>query len=309
VRHAALVRSLWGPADSGDPLVPGCFRVDAALYEQRRGSKLRTGLLGSSIHSAADGHKITRVPVFDNPHVRVVLLDIEGTTTPIDFVYKTLFPYASRKLESFLGKHSREPEIQLLIEDLRAQQQIDERQGLEPPAWVNEPEGERLLSAVEYSLWLMAADSKCTVLKSLQGRIWQEGFDTGELRGEVYPDVPVAFERWRRQGREIGIYSSGSVLAQQLLFRTVISGDLTLQIAAFFDTRVGAKSDSESYKKIAASMGLPAGEILFLSDAAKEIEAAECAGMGAILCVREGHASTAAGGKRIIQTFDEIFPD
>jgi enolase-phosphatase E1 len=266
-------------------------------------------LLGSPVHSAAGGYEITRVPAFDNPQVRVILLDIEGTTTPIDFVYKTLFPYANRNLESFLSEHSRDPEIRSLIDDLHAQQQIDERQGLEPPAWVNEPEGERLLSAEEYSLWLMAADSKCTTLKSLQGRIWQEGFGNGELRGEVYADVPVAFERWSRQGREIAIYSSGSVLAQQLLFRTVISGDLTLQIVGFFDTRVGIKSDAESYKKIAASLGRETREVLFVSDAAKEVAAAQAAGMHAILCDREARGSSSSVEGAAIHSFDEIFPE
>jgi enolase-phosphatase E1 len=266
-------------------------------------------LLGSQVHSAAGGREITRVSVFDNPQVRVILLDIEGTTTPIDFVYKTLFPYASRKLESFLGEHSRDPEIRPLVEDMHAQQQIDERQGLEPPAWVNEPEGERLLSVMEYSLWLMAADSKCTALKSLQGRIWQEGFGNGELSGEVYADVPVAFERWRRQGREIAIYSSGSVLAQQLLFRTVISGDLTLQIVGFFDTRVGIKSDGESYKKIAAALRRTTGQFLFVSDAAKEVEAAQAAGMQAMLCDREARGSSSLVEEAAIRSFDEIFPE
>jgi enolase-phosphatase E1 len=249
------------------------------------------------------------VLVFDNPQVRVVLLDIEGTTTPIDFVYKTLFPYASRRLESFLKEHSRDPEIRSLVDDLYAQQQIDERQSLEPPAWVNEPEGERLLSAEEYSLWLMATDSKCTALKSLQGRIWQEGFGNEELRGEVYADVPVAFERWRRQGREIAIYSSGSVLAQQQLFRTVISGDLTLQIAGFFDTRVGIKSDRESYKKIAATLRRETREVLFVSDAAKEVAAAQAAGMHAILCDREARGSSSSVEVAAIHSFDGIFPE
>jgi enolase-phosphatase E1 len=249
------------------------------------------------------------VAVFDLSDVRVVLLDIEGTTTPINFVYKTLFPYASRKLESFLSEHAREPETQLLVQDLHAQQQLDERAGLEPSAWVNEPEDERLRSAVEHARWLMAKDSKCTALKSLQGRIWQEGFGSGELRGEVYADVRVAFERWRRQGREIGIYSSGSVLAQQQLFRTVISGDLTSQIVGFFDTRVGIKSDGESYKKIAEALGRTPREFLFVSDVGKEVEAARVAGMHAILCDRQRHAASPLVASGTIFSFDEIFPD
>jgi enolase-phosphatase E1 len=248
------------------------------------------------------------VSVLDESHVHVVLLDIEGTTTPIDFVYKTLFPYASRKLESFLGEHSRDPEIQSLVQDLHAQQQLGERQGLEPPVWVNEPEDARLRSAVGYAQWLMAKDSKSTALKSLQGRIWQEGFGNGELRGQVYPDVPIAFERWRRQKRDICIYSSGSVLAQQLLFQTVISGDLTPQVAGFFDTRIGGKTDGESYKKIAASLGRTPHEFLFVSDAAKEVEAAQAAGMQALLCDRSGALLASEDGGTTIRNFDGIFP-
>ena len=74
------------------------------------------------------------------------------------------------------------------------------------------------------------------------------------MHGEVYSDVPRAFARWRRQGREIAIYSSGSVLAQKLLFGSVLSGDLTQQIRDFFDTGVGVKTAAESYMKIAATM-------------------------------------------------------
>jgi enolase-phosphatase E1 len=266
-------------------------------------------LLGPAIHSAAVGDEIKRVAVFDLPDVRLVLLDIEGTTTPIDFVYKTLFPYASGKLKSFLSKHAREQETQSLIQDLYTQRQIDERAGLESPVWVDEPEDERLGSAVAYTEWLMAKDSKCTALKSLQGQIWQEGFDSGGLHGEVYADVPIAFERWRRQGREIAIYSSGSVLAQQLLFRTVISGDLTSQIVGFFDTRVGVKTDRQSYERIAEALAHTPGGFLFVSDVAKEVEAAHGAGMRAILCAREGHPPAGGATTGIIESFDEIFPD
>src|SRR5262249_62371114 len=129
----------------------------------------------------------------------------------------------------------------------------DASAGQRPPAWREDGGGEAtILSAVEYVRWLMAKDSKCTPLKTLQGKIWQQGFDNGELHGEVYEDVPRAFTRWRSQGRSIAIYSSGSVLAQQLLFRTVASGDLTPQIAAYFDTQAGIKTSPESYAKIAA---------------------------------------------------------
>ena len=246
--------------------------------------------------------------LLDESQIRVILLDIEGTTTPIDFVYKTLFPFASRRMESFLRENAHDPEIQSLIQDLRGQQAIDERKGLEPHGWLDDSEEARLCSSVAYAQWLIERDSKCTPLKSLQGKIWQQGFTSGELRGEVFPDVPFAFTRWRQQGKIVATYSSGSVLAQQLLFRTTTSGDLTPFISAFFDTRVGAKTEKESYKKIAASLSTLPQQVLFISDAAGEIEAAQSAGMQALLCERDpGTASSS--GKEVIRSFDNLIPD
>jgi enolase-phosphatase E1 len=244
----------------------------------------------------------------DETQVRVVLLDIEGTTTPVKFVYQSLFPYASCKLEPFLREHAQDPEVKSLIQDLHAQHGVDQRNGLKPPGWVDEPEEGRLRSSVAYGQWLIARDSKCTPLKSLQGEIWQQGFTNGELRGEVYPDVPVAFERWKRQKKIISIYSSGSVLAQQNLFRTTASGDLTSYISAFFDTSVGAKTEPQSYEKIAASMSYALHHFLFISDAVKEIEAARSAGMQALLCDRDARASSSPK-ERVIRSFDNVLPD
>jgi enolase-phosphatase E1 len=243
----------------------------------------------------------------DDSRVRVILLDIEGTTTPVDFVYKTLFPYASSKLESFLRENPRDPEVQSLVAELRAQQQRDESAGQQPPPW-NEETGEpRLHASIAYARWLISRDSKCAPLKALQGKIWQQGYERGELRGEVYADVPPALARWRQQGRGICIYSSGSVLAQQLLFRSTAAGDLTEHISKFFDTRVGAKSESESYRKIAAELGRSPQEVLFISDARKEVEAAQGAGMPAILCLREG--AVRDGLHQVIHNFDEVLPE
>lgn len=247
--------------------------------------------------------------LFDEARVRVILLDIEGTTTPLDFVTKTLFPYASRKLESFLRENSANREIAALIEDLRAQREIDEREGPKPPSWRDDPVEERMRSSVvAYGQWLITRDSKCTPLKALQGQIWQQGYASGELRGEVYPDVPAAFGRWKKQGKAICIYSSGSVLAQQLLFRTTVYGDLTRYIDAFFDTRVGAKTEAESYRKIAMSLSYESRAVLFISDATKEIAAAQEVAMHTLLCERGLHSAESPGTQKVIHNFDEVFP-
>jgi enolase-phosphatase E1 len=249
------------------------------------------------------------VTPLDEARVRIILLDIEGTTTPIEFVAQVLFPYAGRKLESFLRENLHDPQIQSLIRGLRAQHREDERQGLQPPAWAEKSVAAELETAIAYSRWLMRNDSKCTALKSLQGKILQEGYARGELRGQLYPDVPRAFERWRRQRREICIYSSGSVLAQRLLFQTTTFGDLTGYIRDFFDTRIGNKSDGESYKRIAALLDRAPRELLFLSDAGKEVEAARAAGLLTGLCDRSGKIGEGKLGSAVIHTFDEVFPD
>lgn len=240
--------------------------------------------------------------------IRVILLDIEGTTTPIDFVTKVLFPYASRKVESFIQEKCEDETVRALIAELRVQQQEDAKRGLHPPDWREVEEKAELLSAAAYCRWLIERDSKCTALKALQGMLWQAGYANGELHGQVYPDVPQAFTRWRRQKREIAIYSSGSVLAQRLIFKTTSFGDLTGLIRDYFDTYVGAKQDLASYEKIAATLGCSPDGVLFISDAVKEIEAAKAAGMQSVLCDRSVQIAAAAASGAI-QSFDEICPD
>jgi enolase-phosphatase E1 len=245
----------------------------------------------------------------EDSDARVILLDIEGTTTPIEFVYKKLFPYANREVEAFLLKHFRDPDMQPLLAAFAEQYQSDARESQTLPEWSEDKEANRIRSLTSYVRWLIAKDSKCTPLKSLQGKIWEQGYTTGELRGEVYPDVPDAFKRWRRQGREICIYSSGSVLAQQLLFRSCVDGNLTEYISAFFDTQIGAKTESDSYRRIAKSRGCPPQNVLFISDTPKEVEAARTAGMRAKICVRHSADQNATASNEIVHTFAEILPD
>jgi enolase-phosphatase E1 len=248
-----------------------------------------------------------------DPQIFIILLDIEGTTTPVDFVYQRLFPYAFRKLPSFLQEHFQEPETRLLIRNLYSQHQTDERHELMPPAWIEGSDQLLLRSCVAYAQWLMNKNSKYAALKALQGKIWQEGYNTGELQGDVYSDVPQAFERWRRQKRKICIYSSGSVLAQQLLFSTTKVGNLSAYITAFFDSNTGAKTEVKSYRKIAESLGLIPRDFLFVSDTKEEVDAAYDADMQVIRCdrVSSNHQriQTSPNAKKIISSFDEIFPD
>jgi enolase-phosphatase E1 len=152
----------------------------------------------------------------------------------------------------------------------------------------------------------MERDRKSTGLKSLQGKIWEEGYRAGELKSEVYPDVLPALQRWQLTGVTIAIFSSGSVQAQRSLFRHTVFGDLTRFIGAYFDTTTGPKTDPESYARIAAALEHPPSDVLFVSDVAAELDAAITAGMRATLCVRTPGSAPGAGAHPIIQTFDQL---
>jgi enolase-phosphatase E1 len=226
--------------------------------------------------------------------LEAVVLDIEGTTTPLAFVQATLFPYARRALDAFVRDRIGSPELATVVASLRQDWRDDAARGESPPAWPDDESDEAsVASIVSYAAWLMDRDRKAFGLKELQGLIWEHGYREGTLRGDVFPDVPDALRRWRNAGVTIAIYSSGSVLAQQLLFRSTPYGDLTTLIDAHFDTSVGAKRDPESYARIAAALRISAARTLFLSDVPAELAAARAAGCRAILCVRPGNVHVA----------------
>jgi enolase-phosphatase E1 len=240
--------------------------------------------------------------------IRVILLDIEGTTTPIEFVHEVLFPYAARKLESFVRRHIHDPEVRSSLAGLKEQQRADSESGHNPPPWLDNSEEAEIISLKMFGQWAMEKDAKYPALKSLQGKIWQEGYVRGELRGQVYPDVPHAFARWRQQEKRLCIYSSGSVLAQKLLFQNTEYGDLTRWLDGFFDNRIGIKTDEQSYRKIASEIPCETHEVLFISDISEEIKAAQSAGMYTALSVRTGQKDLPRTDDIAIRNFGEIFP-
>jgi enolase-phosphatase E1 len=229
-------------------------------------------------------------------HIATVLLDIEGTTTPIAFVHDVLFPYARARVASFLESHASDDDVRKILEDLRTEQRS---------ADVNNDEL-REATVVGYVHALMDRDRKSGPLKALQGRIWEQGYRDGTLKGDVYPDVPAAFARWTAEGVRIGIFSSGSVLAQQLLFANSTAGDLSRFLSGHFDTGVGAKGEVGSYRRIVETLGVAAARILFVSDVVKELDAAREAGLRTLLCVRPPASAPASSTYDLVESFDTI---
>jgi enolase-phosphatase E1 len=200
-----------------------------------------------------------------------VLTDIEGTTTAISFVHRSLFPYAASALDGFLAQHAGEAEVAAVLAEVPGEDKLGQLR-----AW-------------------MAADAKVTPLKALQGLIWREGYRAGDLRGHLFADVALALRDWHGRGLHLAIYSSGSEEAQRLLVRHSEAGDLEPLFEGFFDTRMGMKREAASYTNIARSWGAEAGRILFLSDVAEELDAAKEAGLATCQLVRAEDGTRPSG--------------
>ncbi|MDB5972907.1 MAG: Enolase-phosphatase [Hydrocarboniphaga sp.] len=206
--------------------------------------------------------------------IKAIVTDIEGTTSSIEFVHQSLFPYARAHLRSFLREHAGDPLVQGLIGDVEAaigwDLSIDEAAGV-------------------LEQW-MAEDRKATPLKTLQGMIWKVGYQAGELKGHVYADTPEYLRRWHEQGLQLYVYSSGSTEAQKLIFGHSDAGDLTPLFSGHFDTQIGGKREAASYRAILDRIGLPGSEVLFLSDIGEELDAARAAGMHTCQLIRDAIA-------------------
>jgi len=225
----------------------------------------------------------------------------------MEFVSQVLFPFARAHVADYLRRNSNSEELLRDLSMLREEHLKDLKQAPAPPEWVDEPLQARVESVANYIFWLMDRDRKSTGLKSVQGKIWQHGYERGELKGQVFPDVPPALRRWKDKNLDTRIFSSGSVLAQKLLFAHTEAGDLTGFLHGYFDTTIGPKTAEGSYQRIADEFHLPAAEVLFISDTTAELDAARCAGMRTLLCVRPGNPPTPKPhGHGVISSFAEI---
>ena len=238
--------------------------------------------------------------------VRGVVLDIEGTTTPIAFVYDVLFPYARTHLRAFLETRGTSGLLAEVDRQLREEHAADVARGDSPPPLPADVSSGNAVDLEPYVLWLMDRDRKSPGLKLLQGMIWQRGFADGTLRGELFPDVAPALDRWRSDAIDVAIYSSGSVLAQRLIFGHTAAGDLTPRISRFFDATIGPKRSADSYRHIASELHRSPDELLFLSDVHAELLAARAAGFKTLLCVRPGNPEPPREGETTVETFDDI---
>lgn len=230
---------------------------------------------------------------------RGILLDIEGTTSSIQFVYEVMFPYARRAMNEFISEQWQSSGLRQVIRQL-ADDAGDDESGIGAADASVTP-----ATVTQHVLDLMDRDAKTTGLKALQGLIWQSGFEQGKLISHLFPDVPPALDSWNRAGLDVRVYSSGSVHAQHLFFGHTEFGDLLPMFQGHYDTVTGPKQEPGSYRKITAAYGLPAADILFLSDVPAELDAARAIGMQTALTQRPGNPDTASDHPTVC-SFGEI---
>lgn len=224
--------------------------------------------------------------------IRAIVTDIEGTTSDIRFVHNILFPYARTHLPDFVRDNAQQPEVAAALKSVREE--------------AGQPQAD-LDGVTDILLGFMDQDRKSTGLKALQGMIWRDGYVNGSFTGHLYPDVLPALSRWKAQDIELYVYSSGSVAAQKLLFGYSDEGDITGLFSGYFDTRVGAKREVTSYRAIAAEIGQPAAQLLFLSDIHQELDAAAEAGWQTLQLLR-GEADDESRHRQVTD-FSQINPE
>jgi len=219
------------------------------------------------------------------------LIDIEGTIGSIAFVRDVLFPYAAARIDRFVAEHAGEPPVRAVLDDAAGEAGVD-------------PQDTGAVVAALHA-W-SAADAKVTPLKTLQGMIWVEGFEAGEIRGDIYADALAALRRFHEAGVRLYVYSSGSIAAQKLVFGHSIEGNLIPLFGGFFDTTIGPKLEASSYERIAEQIGEPPARIVFFSDNPAELDAARTAGMQTVQLARPEDGVAAAFAHAAVANFDGI---
>ncbi len=236
---------------------------------------------------------------------RALLLDIEGTTTPISFVHDILFPFARDHVRDYLIRNFEAPEVQEDVAALFREHSRETASEAQPPQ-INHASS-AVDATVAYVHWLIANDRKSPALKSLQGKIWEQGYRDGTLKAPLFTDVVPNLVRLRTLELSLAIFSSGSVLAQKLLFAYTDTGDHTDLIDQYFDTGVGTKVSSTSYQEIARQLQLLPTQVIFVSDVTNELAAAREAGMRTLLCLRPGNQPQSNAEQfQTIQSFSQI---
>ncbi len=236
-----------------------------------------------------------------------LLLDIEGTTCPVSFVSDVLFPFAKQELSHYIKQSWDKIPHNKPIQAAKKEWLDDESpESMQIKQQVAKQETEEMDGLIQYLKHLISIDKKSTALKDLQGKIWEHGYNIGELKSQLFPESAECLRKWHEQGLTLSVYSSGSIQAQKLLYRHSPAGDLEKLFSHWFDTHTGPKKSTESYTKIAEQLHSSPNKIWFVSDNGEECDSARLAGMQTLFSLRDGNPDRDPRDHTVVQSLREV---
>ena len=236
-----------------------------------------------------------------------LLLDIEGTTCPVSFVSDVLFPFAKQELSHYIKQHWDKTPRNKTIQAAKKEWLDDQSpESMQIKQQAMKGGTEEIDALIQYLKHLISIDKKSTALKDLQGKIWEHGYNNGDLKSQLFPETAECLREWRKQGLTLSVYSSGSIQAQKLLYRHSPVGDLEKLFSHWFDTHTGPKKSTESYTTIAQQLQTSPGKIWFVSDNGAECDSARAAGMHTLFSLLDGNPDRDPRDHTVVQSLREV---
>ena len=218
-----------------------------------------------------------------------------------------MFPFAKQELSHYIKQHwDKSPDNEQI--QAAKKEWLDDRstESIQIKQQVIKGEAEEIDGLIQYLNHLIRIDKKSTALKDLQGKIWENGYNKGELKSQLFPETAECLREWREQGLTLSVYSSGSIQAQKLLYRHSPAGDLEKFFSHWFDTHTGPKKSTESYTTIAEQLHSPPNKIWFVSDNGAECDSARSAGMHTLFSLRDGNPDRDPRDHTVVQSLREV---
>ena len=220
---------------------------------------------------------------------KAIVLDVEGTTAPSSFYRTTLRPYINRYLQKYLRDNYDSQVVKDLINRIRAdtKKQIENR----VPVTAIPAEGSDktdIIKAIDNTVKNELDETKTRAVFSLCVLLWSEGYYSGELKGDVFNDVPAAFRNWKRDGVKVYLISDVLMEVQEMMFTRSKFGNIDQFIEGYFCTEdYGSKQNQECYEKICRRIKLSPEDVVFVSDSKSETDTASTAGLQTLTISRD----------------------
>jgi len=224
-----------------------------------------------------------------------------------EFCQRVLFPFAKQELSYYIKQYWNDNTHNKPIQEAKKEFLDDQStESMRIKKQLSQGEIQEIDGLIQYLKHLISIDKKSTALKDLQGKIWEYGYNNGELKSVLFPETAECLRQWHEQGLTLSVYSSGSIHAQKLLYRHSTEGNLESLFSHWFDTHTGPKKSTESYTKITQHLNSSPNSIWFVSDNGVECDAARAAGMHTLFSLRNGNPDRDPKHHKIIESLREV---